>query len=143
LPRSAPDDEIVQFPVPRRRLRDVIRLLARLSDSTPSKDNLTRPWTKDELKWLRQLLENRPIALELLDTTAYLDGNPLTFAELCAATGVTPARARGELASLTSIVSEYFDREQWPVDAHWESGGFCYRMNPATAKLWDETAAES
>jgi hypothetical protein len=140
---AADDDDIVQFPVPRRYLPQVIKLLARLEESPSAsrrirRDNRDPLWTKDELKWLRQLLATRQTALDLLDFTASLDGEPLTFAELCEATGESRAAARGELASLTSIVRKYFHRSQWPADAQWESEGFCYRMNPLTAVLWNE-----
>lgn len=146
MTRVAKDnDEIVHFPVPREYLTDVIRLLARLAESPRAsrrmpRDNGDRPWTKDDLKWLRQLLANLPIALQLLDFTASLEGDPLTFAELCEATGETRATARGELAKLTSIVKKYFHRDQWPAEAHWEGDRLCYRMRPATAVLWNELA---
>lgn len=144
---TAKDNEIVQFPVPRRYLSDVIKLLARLEESprrvrSRPRDNRDRPWTTDELKWLQQLLRDLPTALQLLDFTAGLEGMPLTFAELCEATGETRPKARGELARLTSIVRKYFGRDQWPADAEWESEGICYRMNPTTAALWNEARAE-
>lgn len=141
--KAVEDEEIVQFPVPRRYLAEVIELLARLQHSDrrsrgSPRDNRERPWTKEELKWLRQLLAERPTALELLDITAALAGDSLTFAELCQSTGARPRKARGELASLTSIVRKHFDRDQWPAEAHWERDGFCYRMRPDTAVLWQE-----
>jgi hypothetical protein len=141
------DDEIVDLPVPRRFLPDIIEVLARLEQSRRRsrrmpRDNHDRPWTKDELKWLRQLLENLPIALQLLDFTAGLEGGPLTFAELCEAMDETPAKARGELASLTSLVRKYFHRDQWPAGAQWERDGLCYRMHPSVASLWNEVRDE-
>jgi hypothetical protein len=142
------DDAIVLVPVPRRFLPDIVKVLARLEESPRRsqripRDNHDRPWTKDDLKWLRQLLEDLPIALQLLDFTAGLQGGPVTFTELCEVTYEPRAKARGELARLTSIVRKYFDRDQWPAEAHWEKGGLCYRMHPSTASLWNEARDET
>lgn len=137
---AAGADAIVLVPVPRRHLIGVYKYLARLADSREApRDNSVRPWTSDELRWLRQLLTNRPVALALLDLTADLDGEPLTFAELCEVTGETRQKARGELASLTSVVRKAFHRDQSPMDVHWESEGLCYRMRPEIAVLWSDT----
>jgi hypothetical protein len=106
------------------------------------RDNRDRPWTKEELKWLRKLLAELPIALQLLDFTAGLDGDPLTFAELCHAMAEPSANVRGELARLTAIVRNSFDRDQWPAEARWEKGERRYRMKPTTAVLWNEARDE-
>lgn len=137
----ADDGEIVQFPVPRRYLPDVVRLLARLMDpGGPRGDDRTRPWTIDEFRKLRPMLASRPTALTLLDITANLEDESLTFAELCETAAESRGKARGELASLTTIVRKQFNHEQWPVDAQWEEGRLSYRMAPDIAKLWRAVA---
>jgi hypothetical protein len=129
--------EFVHLSVPRRYLPDVVDLLARLTKGQAlPKRSRARQWTMDDLRWLRQLLRERLIALWLLDFTSGLDGDSLTFAELCDALGESREKARGELASLTGIVRRYFQRDNWPVTAESEDGVLCYRMRPDVAAMW-------
>lgn len=72
-------------------------------------------------------------ALALLDITANLVDESLAFAELCETDDETRGKARGELASLTTIVRKHFHHDPWPVDAQWEEGRLWYRMAPDIA----------
>lgn len=125
------------MPVPRRLLPAVYALLARGGDPRTVEDGHIRPWTLEDLRWLRQLLEQR-IVLNLLDVAAELDGDPVTFPGFCAAACVSGAEARGELARLRATVRKYFHRDNSPLEAHWEDGGTSYRMRPDIAALWRE-----
>ena len=135
--------ELVHLSIPRRFLPDVVELLTRLKEGPAlPKGSRARQWTMDELRWLRQLLRERHIALWLLDFTSGLHGDPLTFAELCDALGETYQKARGELASLTGIVRRYFQRDNWPATAESENGVLCYRMRPDVAVMWSAIKSE-
>jgi hypothetical protein len=138
----AQDDEIVLQPVPRRYLAAVVHALADAmneSSSVPaSGDDANRPWTTEELKRLKQALSTRPIALALLDLTASLAGGPLTFPELCARTSAIPAKARGELASLSIVAKKHFNHAHWPLTYRWENGAWRYRMSAEMAALWGQ-----
>jgi hypothetical protein len=136
--RRLATEEFVSVPVPRELVPAVYALVARGRDPGTDEDGHRVPWTTADLIWLRQLLAEQPIALDLLEVTASLDGEPVTFRDFCKATYSSPAEARGELARLTATVRKYFHRVNSPLEAHWEDGGTSYRMRPDIAVLWRE-----
>ena len=142
------EDEIVNFPVPKRLLPVVIKALAQamepavtapadsaraevgppqeagLEGAAPPAAPSALDWTQlSTMKTLRKGL-TLPIALKLLDLTAARPGEWIPFKEIYTAAGFTETRRAGSsLGAFTKIIKREFGvpvkSTFWPVDHHW------------------------
>lgn len=149
----SPDDEIVNFPVPKRYLSVVIRALA---DAMREKDislpsSSTHPgqtgqgeWTKDEIIRLKHEIRNQTVLL-LLNLTCERAGEWVDLSEICKKAGRTQRQAQGDLAGFTQLVKRRFGKNgqnNWPVEVKWglspEEPTRYSMQHPDIARWWRE-----
>ena len=154
--RDSEDDDIVSFPVPRKHLGAVVKALADAMSPSPAQTAAAAatappphgsgapyaivPWTKDELRLLKQLLAGRPAPLAMFNLAAKRPGQAISFEEIYKSAKVSRESARAAFAGLTQLVRRRFNRGNWPIGWEWATAGTTasYRMTPEVAALWNE-----
>ena len=98
------------------------------------------PWTKDELRLLKQLLASRPAPLAMFNLAAKRPGQAISFEQIYKSANVSHDAARAAFAGLSQLVRRRFNRINWPIGWEWASAGATasYRMTPEVAALWNE-----
>lgn len=143
------DDEMINFPVPKRHWAVVVRALADVMGDTPPPVSSLPPnqsrqmgWTKDEILHLKDKVRN-PTVITLLNLTAERAGEWVDFSELRKATGRTLREAMGDLAGFTRLVKSLGKTGQdgWPIEVKFgvePQEPTRYRMQPNIAQWWRE-----
>lgn len=136
--------DIAYIPVPRKLLREALRVVAGLLEpSGPLPNSQTRAgsseiWTDKEIRQLRETL--RPgAARTVLDVGSIKPGEWLSLSEIKRAAGRTQNQARADLAALTRLVKRDFRRSSWPFDWQWGVEGdkqAYYRVGDQVARAW-------
>jgi hypothetical protein len=121
-------------------------------DSTPESNKAESPapespaptkgWASEDVPRLRILLAHNKTALALLDKTSENPGVRFNFRQVAERAGRTPAEARADLRSLTTVLRKHFQTDQWPVIITWPTatGETFYEALPVVAKEWPLTA---
>jgi len=152
--RDSDDDDIVSFPVPRRHLGAVVKALADAMGPNPAQPAAapavqspqgsgaqypTVPWTKEELRLLKQLVAGRPAPLAMFNLAAKRPGQAISFEEIYKSAKVSRESARAGFAGLSQLVRRQFKRGNWPIGWEWGTAGSTasYRMTPEVAELWN------
>ena len=158
---SAESEEMVLIPVPKGLYNVVIQAIAGAAGSQvagPAQEiaeagsrtaDAKRPWTRDEIRRLKQLLRapgripgRNETLIALFDVTASQPGQALSFKGLLEQTGRAFGQARADLGGLTRLCMDEFGRSKqdaWPLS--WEtaeSGQVSYRMTDEIAQWWLE-----
>ncbi len=166
---TAMDDEIVNFPVPKRLLPVVIQALAKAMEPvapTRAEAAVTTgygtgqgmqpngvasagiDWTDiKNMEILRKGLKS-PIGFKLLDMTAARYGEMVSFKEIYTAAGFTETRPAGSsVGSMTKVIKRDFGVSAkeafWPVEHHWavnNDAQYYYRMSREVAQAWQQSA---
>jgi hypothetical protein len=102
----------------------------------------TKGWAGEDVPRLRILLANNKTALALLDKTSENPGVRFNFRQVAERAGRTPAEARADLRSLTTVLRKHFQTDQWPVIITWPTatGETFYEALPVVAQEWPLTA---
>jgi hypothetical protein len=135
------DDEVVNFPVPKRYLPVVILALADAMRDTPATRH--KEWTKAEIARLKQELHNRTVLI-LLDLASERGEAGVDFNEIRQKAGRTQREAMGDLAGFTQLIKRQFGKEgqdDWPVEVKWGASAeesTRYLMQPDIAQWWRE-----
>lgn len=109
---------------------------ARKPKGTPALPEIE--WSADDYAKAAQVFTN-PTPLAALDLCSQRPGEWVPFADVIAASGRDPGKARGEIAGLTFQIRKHFARNNWPWEAQWAAGGEqqrYYRMTAAQAEMW-------
>lgn len=132
------DDEIVNFPVPKKYLPVVIQALA-----DAMRDIHQKTWTRVEVSRLKQELHNRTVLL-LLDLASERGEAGVDFTEICQRAGRTQREAMGDLAGFTQLIKRRFGKDgqdDWPVEVKWGTTAeepTRYLMRADIAQWWRE-----
>jgi len=160
---DANQDEIINFPVPKRYLPVVVQALAKAMEtsgataappeaiSTPLVQGAIAPkidWTLvANARKLRQAL-HIPIANALLDLTAERAGELVPFSDVVAKAGLASSQqARSSLGALTKVIKREFcvpyEGANWPVVIQYGEGGVAiYLMSHENAEAWRLSATQ-
>ncbi len=162
---SGANEEMINFPVPRRYFSVVVQALAKAMEAEAAgaggtgdntidnggQDNEHVPidWSKVEnCKKLRGEMRYAG-ALTMLDLAASRPNELVSFADVVQASGRGEKQVRADLGALTKAIKRGFDvsREEanWPVEFRWAAGGeeqAYYIMRPEIAQAWKQSAKQ-
>jgi hypothetical protein len=95
-----------------------------------------RGWSADDVRHLRRLLTD-PTARAMMDLACADPGRRVTFREVQAKAGRTFHQSRADLAMLTRLIRQRFDRDNWPVNVAQNADGvLTYDAAPDIATAW-------
>ena len=133
-----PVRDVEEFTVkPRRQDADAVRE----EHTFPS-----LPWSAEDLQALLTRLagaKQEPTVLAMLDLATESDGRRVSWEDLVARSGRSPAQVRSDLAHLTMIAKADFGRENWPANVNWRAGVLSYLMDEPTADAWRHVRNQS
>jgi hypothetical protein len=103
------------------------------------------PWSAEDYERAAEVLVNLTARAALELCSAEPD-EWVAFEDIIAASGRSPAQARGDAGGLTLTIRARFGRSNWPVEPQWAVGGkqqMYYRMTAAQAAMWKAATSGS
>ncbi|MCO5177482.1 MAG: hypothetical protein M9890_11025 [Thermomicrobiales bacterium] len=96
-----------------------------MSPSVPVGQMEKVEWDPEEVELLREILTERELIapIALMDLTTANAGTEVVFGDIVEATGLSRGKAQNQLAQLTWIVRDDFERQNWPIHVRTNTNG--------------------